>query len=567
MAAAPPKHTVAGATDRPLERLLESDLGMVALLVALWLVPLLVIGVRGEFAENDGWAHAATTKEFLASGHVVRRAWTFAPIITNVILGGFFAKLFGFSFAALRASSVLMGGVGLLGVYALGRVYGVSRQASALASIAFAFGPLPLALSYTFMTDVPFAAFATLSLVAFVWGLERRRPLGYALGFAAAVLATLSRQPGVVLIVAFAGVLVLHKARTLRAWGIAALVGTVALVALLLVDRYVLVARHLSVTGALRGALLGSYPLFTIAKHGTTTLVCLGLASLPILLGLDFRRFLRPHLPVGLGIGAATLLAILVRFRRAPFGENMLDRGGIGPILMHCADHRPAFPAWVQWSLVVLAAAGGGISTAIVGRWLHKVAWPARFQRPALILLPLFGLLYLAPVLMRSPFFDRYLIPITPAWLVMLVLAGTVGAPEVPRRLALGHGFAIFVMALSTLATADYLNHLRLRSSLLDRLLKNGVAPALIEGGFEFDGQYRYGQPSALAPLQGVRGNGWLNERCVRLLDGGSGWRDSDRYVLSYCDRVPGFRTLATEHARRWLPPFEDRLYLHERAP
>jgi 4-amino-4-deoxy-L-arabinose transferase-like glycosyltransferase len=566
MAVAPPMHAGPAPVVSLRERVLQSDVALVSLLLLLWLLPLAVIGIRGEFAENDGWAHAATTRQFLETGRVVRSAWTFAPIISNVYVGALFAEIFGFSFAALRASTVFMGGLGVVGVFVLGRVVGLRRSFAFLAALAFGFGPLHLALSYTFMTDVPFTAFGIWSLVAFAWGFEQNRKLGYALGIGAALLATLSRQPGAVLMVAFLVVLVVRRATRLRHWGIGAAGGALLVVLALLFDHFVLAAHNLSLAGALKRVLSDDHPLYTLTKHGTTALLCLGLVTLPFAGLIGGRRLVNIYLPAGAVIAVGVLMVILIRFRHAPFGENVLDRGGIGPLVVHCLSRRPMFPSGIWWSLAVLGALGGGIGLTAVARWVVEVAWPARFSRPALLMLPMFGLLYSLPVTMRWPFFDRYMLPMTPVWVIIVALAlATKDAPS-PRGLRIAYVVAAITALLSTAAASDYLGHMRLRTNLIGRVLSRGVDPSLIEGGFEYDGENRYSRPSPLFPRQGEPNNAWFNARCSKLIEGGEGWDDPDQYLLSYCPTVPGFRVAETASVRRFLPPFEDRLYLHERT-
>lgn len=547
------------------DRLLHSDAALVTLLLLAWLLPLSVIGIHGEFAENDGWAHAATTREFLHSGRVIRSSWTFAPIITNTVLGAAFSKIFGFSYAALRASTFVMGGLGVAGVFTLGRVFGVVRPLAFLAALAFGFGPLHLPLAYTYMTDVPFTTFGIWSLVAFAWGLERKRKLGYVLGVGAALLATLSRQPGVMLLGAFLAVIVIRLARRPRHWVIAAVGAAALVVVALLFDRFVLASQNLSLAGAVRRVLYDPHPVYTLAKHGTTSLLCLGLATLPLLGAFGWRRLSALYLAAGAVIGVAVVLILVIRFPHAPFGGNVLDRGGIGPLVVHCLSLRPAFPPLLWWSLVAIASLGGGLGLAIVARWIFEEAWPARFTRPALLMLPAFVLVYSLPVVMRWPFFDRYILPVTPAWLVIVALAAGTRQPAARSGLRVAYAGALVIALFSTAASADYLDHMRLRSDLIGHALGRGVDPSLIEGGFEYDGAYRFGRPSEHFPRQGEPNNAWLNARCSKLHDGGHGWNEPELYVLSYCPRIDGYRAVQTGSVRRILPPFEDRLYLHER--
>src|SRR5690349_8489040 len=149
-----------------------SDRVYVAALAGLWLCTLLVVGGGGEVMVNDDWAYVRATESFLATGHIVRVPWTYAPVITNVLLGALFAKIFGFSLVVLRMSSFVMGGAGMLALYALARMLGSSRPLSALIAATFGFGMMHFGVAYTFMTDVPYTALAIASLIAFTLGLR-----------------------------------------------------------------------------------------------------------------------------------------------------------------------------------------------------------------------------------------------------------------------------------------------------------------------------------------------------------------------------------------------------------
>jgi hypothetical protein len=190
-------------------------------LSVLWLLPLVVIGVEGEFAVSDEWAYVQTTRNLLESGTFERVAWTWTPIVTNVAIGWAFSSVFGFSFETLRASGVFLGWIGMMGTYALCRQLGARQAWSVVGAFLVAFNPLYLGLSYTFMTDVPFVAFTTWSLVFWARGLPElawKPPAGAAL---LVVVAVLSRQPGMALAVSAGAVAV---ATRLRSWRVLALV-------------------------------------------------------------------------------------------------------------------------------------------------------------------------------------------------------------------------------------------------------------------------------------------------------------------------------------------------------
>ena len=90
-------------------------------------------------------------------------------------------------------------------------------------------------------------------------------------------------------------------------------------------------------------------------------------------------------------------------------------------------------------------------------------------------------------------------------------------------------------------ATHDYLAWNRARWVALRELMEvDGVTPAEIDGGFEFNGFYRYGLPSS--PGKGM-------------------WVEDDRYIVTH-GPVPGYRTMRSYPYRRWIAPPDGAIYV-----
>src|SRR4029077_12993661 len=78
--------------------------------------------------------------------------------ITQAVWGAAFCVPFGFSYTALRISTLTLGLIGLGFCHALQRENGVDPRLALVSTIALAVHPLWLDLANGFMTDVPFAA-------------------------------------------------------------------------------------------------------------------------------------------------------------------------------------------------------------------------------------------------------------------------------------------------------------------------------------------------------------------------------------------------------------------------
>jgi hypothetical protein len=570
-----------------------TDLKACGVLTLLWLVPLLIIGLNGEFTLNDDWAYSFATSGYLRTGHLIRSSWTFTPIISNVAIGVAFAKVFGFSLAVLRASTFVMGWLGMLGMYAWLRELGVARKMSGIAAATLGFNPLYLHLSYTYMTDVPFTAFVVWSLVATTWGLRRRRWLGYGIGLGFGILATLSRQPGAAVVAAIVVTLTLMY---VPRWQTLVLRGGLmfgALALALVVERSTLGSGARGDGGVLellRQSFAGGNNLYFIVRNGVQTVVYGGVFLLPLLVPLALPSMARTRWlgPATAATALGLLALIATKFTRLPLGINIIDPGGLGPITLHgTASNRVLLPTFIWWLFDLAGAVAGSFAVVVSMAWMWRRAWGERVTN-AERLLPLCVLaIYLLPIVLRPIFFDRYLVAVLPC-----LLAIVIGALEV-RSLARGP-FAVACGVLACMSgygvvgTRDYLEHHRCRTALLDPLVQQGVSPTEIEGGFEFDGQFRYplleaearearkagsssnthisfkrsgGTEKATRPALGtfvVTKEAFTKERHCK-------WPEGTTYLLSYCPEVEGYRAIASRSFQRVLPWSTETLYLQRR--
>src|SRR5580765_8375698 len=78
------------------------------ILAAFWLVGLLVVWPVGNFPLNDDWAFARSVKRLLETGSFYPTAWAAMPLFTQTLWGALFCLPMGFSFNALRCSTLVM---------------------------------------------------------------------------------------------------------------------------------------------------------------------------------------------------------------------------------------------------------------------------------------------------------------------------------------------------------------------------------------------------------------------------------------------------------------------------
>ena len=133
----------------------------------LWFAGVMLVRPGGNFPLNDDWSYGLTVRHLLATGQFHPLGWTAMPVLTHTLWGALFCLPFGFSFTALRASTLALSLVGILGVYVLARDERLPRWLAVLLALTLGFNPVYFALSNTFMADVPFTTLVVLAVLFF----------------------------------------------------------------------------------------------------------------------------------------------------------------------------------------------------------------------------------------------------------------------------------------------------------------------------------------------------------------------------------------------------------------
>jgi hypothetical protein len=89
-----------------------------------------------------------------------------------VLWGAAWTRVFGESFEVLRASTLVLGAITLVVIHEILRRANVSRFARLAGTLAFAFHPLFLWASCTYMTEVPFVCVSAIAFFLIWRGIE-----------------------------------------------------------------------------------------------------------------------------------------------------------------------------------------------------------------------------------------------------------------------------------------------------------------------------------------------------------------------------------------------------------
>ena len=103
---------------------------------------------------GDDWPYILMVQKLAATGHVVYNGWAAPMLGWQLYLGAAFVKLFGFSFTAVRMSTLL---VAVALAFLLQRTLvlaGISERNATIGTLALVLSPLYLLLSVTFESDI-----------------------------------------------------------------------------------------------------------------------------------------------------------------------------------------------------------------------------------------------------------------------------------------------------------------------------------------------------------------------------------------------------------------------------
>jgi len=465
-------------------------------LCVIWALACVVMGPVGEFPLNDDWSYALAARSLSEDGKLVLSDFTSMPLITQLLWGyPFLLAGGGFSFTALRVSTLVLAGIGILAGYGCARVLRASPCHAAVVALALMSNGVFVALSATYMSDVPFLALLLLAFFCLFRGLETARP-GWVVGACGlALLATLLRQLGLAFFIGLIPVIWLRFGRNRRAFvlsvapllaGIAALAG------------YQVLLRS-----------LGPLPVLYTTKSQDLR------AMLSDLLALHFGALRVPLANLlqsiaYLGAWLAPVLLVLGRWQRRQVWM-LVAAGAFG--LGLAAWFGPWLPSklrgniWVDWGLGARTLPGGPVAPELVWSAVSAlglvgilalvllVPWRRvvlglpeglRAGDPTSLVacfLVVANVVYWLPLACQyGPFFDRYLL--LPFASGLLLLSRLALSTQQLTRAAL---VSALVLVGSVGFTHDYLAWNRVRWQLTEEVKARGGPGVRIAGGYEYD--------------------------------------------------------------------------------
>jgi len=525
----------------------RAETGPLAIVLLAWAAAWLLLfaavpPAEQDFPLDDDWAFARGAIGFAHGEGVRYYGWASMPQLGQWLWSWPFVKLLGPSFTVLRLSTMLLSLVGIAAFYDLMcHEVGAPPWQAAFVSATLAFNPIWFALCGTYMTDVPALSLSLLALAAYSRALRGGRAGWLIAATVAAVIAAVTRQ----------NTAAVPLAAAVIGWRRSANPRRLLWIAIIAIPVIVAAGAHVWLNR--RSDVIAAQPFRPSADRLVYVLIfaaqLLGLSAIPLFVlrpSIINRKVFAIALAVLLA-GAAWLYRVGSSLSGGlfPYGGNILTPSGVGVSSEWVWGQPPVVLGTA--AQVVLTLLGCLFGAVLVQLLLARINTGQRAD-----LLLLYGL-FSVPLLLISPVvFDRYLLVLLPpalgwCWSV------AAGAGRL-RPLKGFAGLAVFAV-LSVLLTHDWLSWNAARWELGRRAVARGIAPATIEGGFEWDGWHSTTGASRNSadpcpPLVLPS-----NRRHFPEVEG--------RFALGFTP-PPGSTVIDSEPYSRWLPPGESRFVLAE---
>jgi hypothetical protein len=531
---------------------IQGKKGIIGLLV-LWVLSLFLINIKGEFALIDDWAYAKSVMDFSEFGVFKiydRIAITF---ISNLLWGSLFTKLFGFSFFVLRISTVVAGAILIYTFYQWLGLLTENQKLRVFCTAVLAFNPLFYVLSTTFMTDIFFLMNACISLYFFTVYLKNDKLNLLVWAFLFVIIASLSRQVGMVIPIAFLlvsfGKKIPIKHRLFTYGGVLISICSLILYYILLASNKSTPSHYTMHPNELYNQVISLNKEIVLRWffYLYTTIVSLSVLLLPFSLYILSQQKVKTKKAILILSSCLLGFGLIGLFRDTtfPFNGQIINDYGIGGYFFFAPYSRVAQMSYDLPDLfnVGLISISAGVLIYVVSETFSTLRQKLKVSRvlqfllwTAVLYYPCFGFVYV---------FDRYLlfhfILLIPLLILLFHDALTHSSSSYSAY------FVLAVFGLFTLiGTHDYFEYNRTKTKALNDLTqKQKIRPEYIDGGMEFNAWHGYEKDF----YEGNVGKDWW---CIK----------EDDYLISIDKEVKGFTIYKEYPYSNWVGLKQRRLFV-----
>jgi hypothetical protein len=537
--------------------------------LAIYALAVAFIRPSGNFPLDDDTYFGLPALEFARTGHF---HLTIAPhsLRAQILWGALFVRLFGPTFDALRAASMVSFAIAIVMFHATLRRLPVARGVRLVATFAFAFHPLLFWSSFTFMTEAHFVCASVLAMHFYLRGFQEDRPSLLLCGGAAVAVSWWIRQTGIMTAIPPLVILLIFRAAIFPKWKRAAAVCTLPLVLFLAIyalrpdwlmgnSTHFYSLAHMWTEATFRLpeqiALVRHYTFLTLLNTALFLSPLVIVSARPVV-----RRYSRAELiavaavVLFFGYGVAELLqggSPMPFYGTWPccdmlYGSVLANLGLGPPTAAFGFDPVFGYPFGLPYAGQVLLTIIAGALAAVLGvRLLFAIPDAvANPRRDAAILLAAgYVVAHTAALCASAAYFDRY--ALSSAWPVAVVLAIIT-----PKRPLWKGAIAVMllVVAFDVVAVDEYFAWQRARWKAWYDLQGRGVSFREIDAGNE---PFDFVERAYAADVHSRR----------RMAFG----PEPRRYSIAF-QPLPGMRIIGRYPFRGWLGLHEGTIFVLERV-
>ena len=550
----------------PIIQLNKADKINIAVITFIWAIAVILVNPIGDFPLNDDWAYAQSVKSFLETGKFELPGWAVANLLPQVLWGALFCLPFGFSFTALRFSTLVLGWLGVITTYLLIKEVCSHQKLAFIGALLIALNPVYFGLSNTFMTDVPHYAVTILSLYFFAIGLRKKSFLIIIVATFIAIVSFLIRQVTVALFAGYAIAYIVDNQARIRSIITAIVLFFVFPVGIHKVFSQVFWPKDYGDYGYKEQEVVSQLTyvnteaITDFAYFGLCTLLYLGVFVLPLaVVAFSIKlkavnRFIK-NLLISFSLFIITTIGIwlVLESEKMPIKGNIINEWGLGPLTLRSTIlSSSTIPNYLEifWSLVTICAAIGAellllfIALSIIEFLFNKTANTDR--KSIMLLNNSTAFIYFLP-LGLGYFFDRYLLLLLP--LSMIMVLTSIGKIDNFQPIKINSALlSIALIGIFTIGTThDYLSWNRIRWQALNDLMQQEISANRIDGGFEFNGWYLYDPNYSI-----------YNARKAKLV---WWWVEQDDYIIDF-NKIEGYDVAKQYPLKNWFPFQSDSIFV-----
>jgi Dolichyl-phosphate-mannose-protein mannosyltransferase len=455
------------------------------LIAAVFAAGWFLVGGRTNVPIMDDWLYGGIVQQFLSTGRIRIPEFSAIYPIAQILWGALFCRVFGFSFGALRASTICLAAAGCFAGYATLRELGQTRTTALLVALTIALNPVFFALTFSFMTDVPFTSLLLVATWLYISGISRQSLVRWWAAGGVAVVAFLVRPVGLGIPVAAA--LALWRQRRPGAWLAASLASLGTMAALWFALPHMFGSLDFAATRLDWLRYWTDVTPLEYAEYNLGLLLTVALPVAPLLMAAMWSR--RTALLVG-GVSAALGACVLAAHERPQLLDPSQTWSLCDFAVRALIEGDVSLPAWASRAEPLILAVGVVLAAALVvgaARWWRE---HERARRPELVAVAV-GAAQLGLVNLLWLYNDRYYLVLLPAAAFLATRLGRV-KPAVAACLLAVWAF----VAVS--GTRDAIAFNAAVASAAGRLEASGVAPADIDAGYVSNGWRLYLHPERL---------------------------------------------------------------------